>query len=492
MKTGNQAALKKAGRIIILICILLVTLLAPGDNARAQQERSIEFSEERVLQQIFDVKAQSFYPVVAADELGYVHVFWTEGQTINYMRKDQTGWSAPFDVVYQSGMSINFPQAVIDKNQRLHLVWEAFGKIYHKSVYAWESTKLGKWSENQVIASIGGTGTPIRIALDHSDRLHMLLVDWYGSSETVPGNVYHMQSEDGGETWSELTQISVVPEGDLATDPRMAFDSMDRVHIVWAQMSPQQDGLQEGVYYSRLAKGGIEVLSPYEIARHTTGNKWLMGINVGLASDNEVLAIWVCGELAHRCQSMSTDGGQTWSASTSVFPELIGLSGWDSMFTDSSGTLYWMGDLRYPQAMYYSYWDGTQWIDPPTIGSTDQYMQLGENVVTTVALGNQVHVVIQLAETISYMSGVTTSLGEDIQDYTRFAPTETPTRVVTATPDKTRIAATQAANATEIPKVNEIYNPNTAQANLAIFSMSTVIAAVAVVMIGVLHLMRKK
>lgn len=476
----------------MLVCILVTVLLAPGDMARAQQERSIDWSAERVLQQIFRVRAQTFFPVVAADSFGNVHVFWTEGHAVYYMRKDKTGWSAPFDVVYQSGSSINFPQAVVDKNQRLHLVWEAFGKIYHKSVYAWESTKLGKWSQDQLVATIGGTGTTLRLAVDHSNRLHLLFSDWYGSGETVAGNVYHMQSDDDGETWSELHQISSVPDGDLSTDPRIAFDSLERAHIVWSQMSPSQDGLQEGVYYARLSKGGLEVTAPYEIARHQPDYKWLMGINVGVVNDNEIHAIWVCGEQAKRCQSMSTDGGQTWQTSAPLFPDLIGLSGWDTMFTDSSGTLYWMGVLRYPQAMYYSYWDGTQWVDPPVIGSTDQYMQLGENVMTTVAMGNQVHAVIQLGETIAYMSGVTNALGEEAADYSIYVPTETPTRVVKATPDRTKIAAEKAANATPQQEINQVYNPNTAQANLAIFTLSAVLTAVGLVLVGMLYLFRKK
>jgi len=79
------------------------------------------------------------------------------------------------------------------------------------------------------------------------------------------------------------------------------------------------------------------------------------------------------------------------------------------MVNDGAGNLFLITDLRYPQAMYYSYWNGEGWQDPPLIASTDPYMKLGENIMAAVGLNHQIHVVVQLGNVISYMSGRTTA-----------------------------------------------------------------------------------
>lgn len=477
---------------------LLVLLLAaqPTAEAYGQQSHSISWTEERVMAKIYRVRSQTFFPVVAADNFGNVHIFWTEGQTIFYTRKDQSGWSAPIDVVWQAGRSIQFPQVAIDKNQTIHLVWEAFGDLYHKSVPAWESTNLHNWSKDQLITHIGGTGTAFHIAIDSQNTLHLVVADWYGTAETVAGNVYHYQSSDGGESWSDGVQVSSVPDGDLATDPRMAFDAQGRVHIAWAQMSPELDGLQQGVYYARIAKNGSEVMSPVEIDQHQPGEKWMMGINIGVVNENEIHAIWVCGTVAKRCHASSTDGGQSWSAPEGVFNDLIGLSGWDAMFTDSAGTLYWMGVLRYPQAMYYSYWDGAHWVDPPIIGSTDTYMQLGENVMVATALGNQTHAVIQLGETIAYMSGVTSAAGETAADIAAFSLANQPTATVQPTEEPVQDSASDGtvrpANLLPPAKTTSRFLQANSAANMLIFSISFGAAALVVVLAASIHFLRKR
>jgi hypothetical protein len=391
--------------------------------ALSQLAGPIDWSHEEVITTIEGVKPQTFFPVVAADSYGAVHLFWTEGRVIYYAQKDLLGWSNPIDVVWFEPGGLQFPSVAIDQNGIIHLVWVIYSQIRYKSVPAWETTDLHRWSEERTIGVIGGVQTPVRIGVDHQNRLHVIFVDAFGSSDTFAGNVYHFMSSDSGESWSDFEQVSSVPSADLATDPRMAFDDHDRTHIVWGEMSPNADGAQRGVFYTQLDEMG-QALSPIiEIDHLKPKEKWMMAINVGITGDNDVQAIWTCGERPERCHAWSSDGGQTWTAPKKIFEGLIGLSGWDAFFNDGSGMLYYLSVLRYPQAMHYSYWNRSQWESPPLIASTDPYMQVGENVMAAVGMGNRVHVVAQLGDTIFYMDGMTGAAEE------RQTPPATPTAV---------------------------------------------------------------
>jgi hypothetical protein len=476
--------------IMVLVLTVLLSLQDPG-TVRGQTNPQIEWSHEVILTKNVLARPQSFFPVIAADTLGAVHVFWTEGDTIFYMHKDPVGWSNPIDVVFQQEKSIQFPQVAIDNNQVLHLVWEAFGNIYHKSVPAWKSMDIHAWSQEKVIGVIGGVGTPLRLAVDPKDRLHILFSDWKQSGElTNPGDVYHFYSDDHGFSWSGFTQISSMPSGDLATDPRMAFDREDRVHVVWGQMSPKKDGYQNGVYYARISMHDGEVSSPLEIAHHRPNDKWMMGINLGVVNQNEIHTVWVCGDQARRCHAWSQDGGQTWTFPQELFKDLIGLSGWDSLFTDSAGTLYWMGVLRYPQGMYYTYWTGSEWIDPPLMGSTDTYMQIGENIMNSVSLGNQVHVVVQLDDTIAYMTGVTHAPNIQAQDFSSPVPEVTEEPLAVSDEVISPMNTDQIIRKTSLPVIES--SPVVLQTNLIVFSASSCVVLIFLAVTMIFHINRRQ
>lgn len=415
---GAQQALtilRKVRQPALAAALALGLLFAaiPGPSpAVGQPGGNIQWSKETVLAEIGDLDPQTFFPVIAADPYGSVHVFWTEGQAIYYLRKDPTGWTSKVDVVWSGERTIQSPSVAIDQQGRLHLAWQVFGEIYHKSVPAWQAGDLHRWGPDELLGQYGGGSQPLRIAVDPQNRLHILFADWFGlPGVTRRGNVYHFQSEDGGKTWSDFEQISSLGEDELATDPRMAFSPDGKVHIAWGQMNPRLNGLQQGVFYARLSEEGQLEIPPVQLAQREANDKWLMAINIAARSD-EVNAIWVCGEQATRCQAWSNDGGETWSRPQRVFDKLIGLSGWDALVVDGAGGLYWLTVLRYPQALHYSYWQGTRWQDPPVAGPTDEFVKLGENVMAVVGLGNQVHVVIQLGSVIAYVQGRTPAEGD--------------------------------------------------------------------------------
>ncbi|NLG50713.1 MAG: hypothetical protein GX552_11430 [Chloroflexi bacterium] len=94
---------------------------------------------------------------------------------------------------------------------------------------------------------------------------------------------------------------------------------------------------------------------------------------------------------------MSDDGGRSWSAAEPIFGNLLGVSGWDTMASDPYGSVFWVGTLRYPQAVYASVLRDGTWREPPRPLIT-QAFHLGLAGAhfphLVVSRGNQLHLVL--------------------------------------------------------------------------------------------------
>jgi hypothetical protein len=395
---------------IILILILTSCLLISNkQEIAAKNSRTIEWTNPTIIAEVQGVALQTMYPVIAADDFGTVHVFWTTGYTIFYISKDSTSWSNPIDVVWSNSANVRFPSVAIDKRGYLHLVWVDNGDIFHKSVHVRDAREVRKWSNQTKIADIGMAWKNIEIAVDHLDHLNVVFVEFYDQpGKTKGGNVYHIYSEDNGLTWSPFLQVSTIQDNELAWDPRMAFDSQNRVHIVWGVMAPLLFGQHQGVHYARLSPDKKTTEIEVEIDHRRPETKWMMSINIAILPNDEVHLVWTCTiEKSWRCHTWSIDGGDNWQKNQTYFDNLVGHSGWDAIQIDGAGNLYWITVLRYPQAMYYSTWINGSWIDPPIPATTEEGMNMGEDVRAAVNLGNKIYLVAQISRFIYYMEGET-------------------------------------------------------------------------------------
>lgn len=412
-------------RILLLLgCVSVMGIFPNANLSFAQSSGNIDWSDEEIVAQVIDAAPQSLFPVITADNYGTAHIFWTVGQGIYYSYKKGQEWSQPIDVVWEDQKEFTFPAVIIDHNEVLHLFWVSWGKIYHKCVPSQDAADIKAWSEQQVVVEFGGTGTSIRVALDTQNRIHLVFSDWHGVyGQTIQGNVYQIVSDNNGTAWTEPVKVSYVPREDLATDPRIAIDDQDKVHIVWGLMDPLLHGESQGVYYSRLSQDGQLEIIQEQIDYPETEETWMTNINVATLGNNQVVLVWVCGlDQARRCTRSSKNGGDHWNDTQEVFTDLLGLSGWDALGIDGSNNLYWLTVLRYPQALYSSVWSGIEWQDPPQVASTDTVMKLGENINAATNLGNQIHVVVQLGNNIAYMRGITDALGKPVH----IPPTSSP------------------------------------------------------------------
>ena len=443
-------------RVTIFLTLMTILVIITGQNAvHVTAEEPVKWSPPI---NISDTPTGSLDPAIVTDKYGYAHVFWIEdfegtkigknyqgiptGNTIYYRRWDGASWTEPIDL-FVTSTTYSYPTPAVDDAGRLYLIWAAFEGVYFSSAPANAATSAMAWTPKFILTSTYGLKPAI---FAHGDGIIDIIYSANQESGSKNGNIYHIRSVDRGKTWTAPAQISeVYPNtGTLAVFPRIAIDGQERLHVAWYETDPP-DYLGTAAFYARSVDNGETWSIPLKVVESNPDEIWASAIQVATIGDNEVHLTWVCGRLPHRCHQWSTNGGETWTPPHHVFGELHSLAIWDAITSDSGGKLYWIMQLRYPEALYYSYWTGDHWIDPPLVVDA-AVIPAGHGPQIAINHGNQLDLVVQhqtkwdiwFAQGITSLSTATTPIPPPTVLSTSEAtltPTTTPTVTpITATP----------------------------------------------------------
>jgi len=233
----------------------------------------------------------------------------------------------------------------------------------------------------------------VDLVVDASQRVHVVY-----SRRAAGTNVSYVRSEDLGATWTQPALLSDIPVGaeQVPDSARIALDSHDGLHVVWAEhYPPEYIGRQ--VFYSRSEDGGLSWARPYPMSERSA-DTWNAVPGIVVDSAGSIHVMWAgCGNPVARCYRFSSDGGSTWSDSSKPFSDLVGSSGRDAMVADPYGGVRWFGSLRYPQALYAAELAEGIWADPPqAVVHEGSYGGLGSGhfPAMTISGGNRVHVTV--------------------------------------------------------------------------------------------------
>ena len=186
---------------------------------------------------------EQYNPSIAVDSNDYLHVVW-HGQTPDYDRDSQIwyskytdSWSAVIrisDIAEMAGDPQTSPSIAVDSNDYLHVAWRgkadgfvAYQVWYVKYTDSWAnpvriSTYANMAENHQFIPSI---------AVDSDDHIHVV---WHGLATGYLGNpqIWYAKYTDAWITPVRISDL-VDMEDYGQSDPSIAVDSDDYIHVLW-------------------------------------------------------------------------------------------------------------------------------------------------------------------------------------------------------------------------------------------------------------------
>jgi hypothetical protein len=350
--------------ILVKTLLLLVLFLFPSLEPAYAQEQ-YPWSPPSQIPTEGDALSRN---TVISDQYGYLHLFWFESGVedtrvrIMYSRYDGQLWTTPNDVFEALGLAMwGDLSAFIDHQGVLHLAWTDTINMHYSFVPVQDSISAWNWSRP---TTINTSAQEIRIRGDNDGILHIV----YASNVSDAG-VSYIRSEDEGMTWSSPERLD--PDKPSHYAPKslnLEMDEQEGLHALWYYYDIREDR-EDWIRYAHSLDGGITWSSPLTIdeAKENTGKLTMSG-PIMIVSGNQIHIVWGAKptNLIHRLHKYSDDRGLTWSQPVFIFGDLHGQA-WDGMAVDGAGRVHFLGQIRYPQSIYHSYWDQDRWVRPELV-----------------------------------------------------------------------------------------------------------------------------
>lgn len=323
--------------------------------------------------------------VMAVDSKNRTHVLWAEtfGESpqqfskLFYAQLDGDFWRGPIELrTLESPVTIGFLSAAIDSEQTLHLAWTeasteflrvgsfpCCGPILYSTASADQALEASEWTPPETVET---PAFRIRLQVDSNRTVHIVYTQWFNP----PRGSYHIRRLAGEDSWSDPVRL----DPDIPAEHRpdvidFKVDDSDRLHALW-HYTYDPNGKGRIVQYAQSLDGGASWTLPQTLDEVGVESDELRLPYPGLAVEgDQVHAVWAGGGVigVGRRHSFSTDGGETWSPVNQIFGSLHGQANGDALTFDSEGKLNFLGQIRWPQAVYRSFFDSGNWTTPASL-----------------------------------------------------------------------------------------------------------------------------
>ena len=444
--------MKKIVLLLALIASMMLVPVAAGQTQGWSQPAPI---------------AQGWFPDVASDTTGQVHVVWASGDTtydqVMYATS-QAGqeWSDITDVAalpQASGSEATRPALLLDRQGILHMTFRDTA-VHYSQAPAESARVAANWRLPEPI-SVAQVGYFSRLAMDSQGRLHVVFTENVPTADCpLCYHLFYRRSEDNGHSWSAPLDISSAPNG--SAKPQIVIDTQDGIHVVWeagkgGAYGQLTDPTQ--VMYTASHDGGKTWTPPVQFGAAAGRGK---NIAVGLDGKGTLLAVWLGLPEDVIYYQVSRNQGRSWSPMQPV-PGVWG--GWSvyaaklddyAIATDSAGAVHLILVGRTTQdqtslGVLHVTWDGSAWSKLEAI--TTLVGDVPEWPRIAVGRGNQLHVVWFVRDQATIFDSDKGNYKVWYAHGSSSAPVATPAAWPTVTPTPTARAVV-VPTATPLPRLN--------------------------------------
>jgi hypothetical protein len=388
---------------------VLLGLAVLGTVIRSPASRAQGFEWSTPIN-ISNTPNSSWFPDLAVDHYGNVHVVWCEtthvegrgeSEQVFYTRWDGEEWLPPNDIVA--------PQFFIHRNAiavgpagDLFMVFRkavtgGYG-LFFMSAPVLDAWSAAAWSPQRLVG-LGLHNYMADMTVDRWGVIHVVLDDVGEQSDVLcPGgcaDIYYRHSTDNGQTWSKPFNLSASIVG--SSREQVKVDPTGVIHAVWDEGWDRLSGIGDPLYsvYRSSFDGGLTWGEPVTITYPTTGTAQL---TVGADGRGGVMLVWRNTERDEIFYQWSADRGETWSdpwVIPGVFarPWTIPFDLYD-MATDSAGHIHLLVvgrqslDSDAPLGVYHLVWNGSTWSYPVRVHAGPG---LPEYPRLVISQGNHLH-----------------------------------------------------------------------------------------------------
>ena len=375
---------------------------------------SITFSQDGnwSAPQVLSSEVSSWFPDIATDPTGRVHVVWTSAvktqedellldAVLYTTSEDGRKWSEIVDVQvpeFQAGEATR-PTLYINRQGMMHMTFRGT-KVYYSHVPVDTASEASMWLAPRQI-SLQPMTYYSRVIEDSQGRLHLVFTENIATPECpVCYHLFYRWSDNDGLSWSSLEDISRLPAG--SAKPQILIDEQDNIHVVWEAGTSGERGqvfdptkVMYTVSYDRGATWAApsEFIAPGGVAKNVT---------IGYDGEGKLLVAWLDMHQDVVYYQFSQDKGRSWSPPRPI-PGVWG--GWSvyatrlddyAMATDSAGNVHLvLAGRTHPDQtsldVIHVTWDGATWSQPEVIATYPADVPEWPRIA--IGHGNELHVV---------------------------------------------------------------------------------------------------
>jgi hypothetical protein len=318
-------------------------------------------------------------PVLIADQNRTVHAFssqWIgDGENMskaimyNQWTYDQ-GWTLPNDIVLSPIGQARILDAYLDPSGVVHLIFfggdNTYANVYYTKALAMDAANPRAWQSPTIIAQNAGDPESGVILWDDRENLRVLF-----HGRTDGNGVYEVYKADGGDTWSNVSQVFLPSNTELFPYWLQYVKSdLGTHHVVWNMVNVGGQG--RGIFYTSRHAGEIEWREPIILDTSPEG----LGTDRPAIIEHKgiLYVIYNNGGLKMR---FSTDDGLSWEPFSRLFTRHVGYNGSLSLVIDGNDDLHLFFGQRISgspdiHGMWHSHWQTPRWTEPEPVISGPQ------------------------------------------------------------------------------------------------------------------------